>query len=186
MHLKYIGELIGFLKGENSDLDFNEVMKYHIKYRYKELSNESKYHLARILISEFNYDLRSQYKSNELVGFKVNLGDICYIDFGKAYITEAGFQHFGIVIGYCNSKALVVPMSSNISMYKQSYCEKTFPNGKVHLYRLPEVNGLKKKSVLFLNDIKYVNTARVIEVKGRIDPESALFKDILGRVKTLI
>ena len=27
----------------------------------------------------------------------IEVGDICYIDFGQAYINEAGFQHFGLV-----------------------------------------------------------------------------------------
>lgn len=185
MHLKYIGLLIKYLQ-EDNDVDLDEILRYYIQFRYSKMCQENKYILARTLISEFNYDIRSEMKSSELLGFKVGVGDICYIDFGNAYITEAGYQHFGIILGYNNSKAIVVPMSSNISMYNQSYCEKNFPNGKKHLYRLPELKGLKRKSVLFLNDIKYINTARIIEVKGKIDPESPLFKDILCRAKTLI
>ena len=139
-----------------------------------------------MLLSEFNFLERKTFKSSEAVGFKVKLGDICYIDFGPAYVTEAGYQHFGIVIGYSNSKALVVPMSSNQSMYYQSYCEQTYPNGKIHLYRLPTINGLKKQSVLFLNDIKYINTARIISINGSINPKSDLFLNILKRTSKLI
>lgn len=186
MHTKMINELIMYIRGENRDLNIDEIVEYYLQSQKDKFSNLSSFHLAKLLISEMNYDMRSQFKSSELVGFKVNVGDICYIDFGKAYISEAGFQHFGIIVGYKNSKALIVPMSSNVSMYNQSYCSETFPNGKRHLYRLPMLDGLRKKSVLFLNDIKYINTARIIEVKGRICPNSSLFKDITSRISTLI
>lgn len=186
MHEENINKLISYIKGQNDNLDFDEIIDYYLSYQRESLRKMSKFKVAKILISELNYDIRSQYKSSELNGFKVRVGDICYIDFGKAYISEAGFQHFGIIMGYKNSKALVVPMSSNNSMYMQSYCQNYFPNGKRHLYRLPTLNGLRKRSVLFLNDIKYINTARIIEVKGRIHPDSCLFKDILKRIQTLI
>lgn len=160
-----------------------EKMKANIEESLMGMSN---YQARRFVMSELNYCIRSEYKSSELVGFKVNKGDICYIDYGKAYITEAGFQHFGLVLGICNSKAFVIPMSSNKSMYYQSYCKKTFPQGKKHLYRLPDLEGLNKKSVLFLNDAKYINTARVISVNAYIDPDSDLFKDILSSTIQLI
>ncbi len=186
MHETYINEIVNYLKGINRDIDFNEIIDYYIDYKKKILTDTSTNALARLLLSELNYDIRSTYKSSELNGFKVKLGDICYIDFGKAYISEAGFQHFGIVIGYCNSKALVVPMSSNLSMYNQSYCAKTFKNGKRHLYRLPPLDGLRRKSVLFLNDVKYINTARIIDVRGNVNPSSKLFLDIISRINKLV
>lgn len=185
MYTEYISEMICFLSGSNNDIDLDGIIEYYLKRKKCKYNQMNKKQLSRLLISKFNHEMRSEYKSSELMGFKIKVGDICYIDFGVAYISEAGYQHFGIVIGYCNSKALVVPMSSNVSMYHQSYCPIDFPRGKKHLYRLPDIRGLHKRSVLFLNDIKYINTARVIEVKGHIHPKSALFNDILGRVKEL-
>lgn len=185
MYETYISEIITFLSGNNKNLDLNKIIDYYLEEKKKKLKRMDNKQLSRLLISNLNYELRSDLKSSELLGFKIKVGDICYVDFGRAYITEAGYQHFGIIIGYCNSKALVIPMSSNVSMYYQSYCPSEFPRGKKHLYRLPEIKGLHKRSVLFLNDIKYINTARVIEVKGYIHPNTALFRDILYRVRQL-
>ena len=185
MHRNEIKKCVKVLKGSEG-VEIERLIDYYVGHIKKKFNEMSPYQAAKIIISELNYESRHQYKSSELVGFKVKVGDICYVDFGRAYINEAGYQHFGIVVGYCNSKALVIPMSSNYAMYQQSYCEKTFPNGKKHLYRLPSLESLRKKSVLFLNDMKYINTARIIEVKGNLDPKSELFKDILDRAGTLI
>ena len=135
------------------------------------------------LLSEVNYRIRRKYKSSELLGFKVKSGDICYIDFGKTYINEAGYQHFGVVLNRYNSKILVIPMSSNEAMYQQAYCEKMFPSGKKHLMRLNIVEGLNRKSVLFLNDLKFMNSARVIGVKAQLDVEGVVFQAIKKRVR---
>ena len=185
MNEQYISEMITYLNGSKKDIDLNQIVDYYLYKKEVQLKEMNKRKLSRLMISKLNYEIRSEYKSSELLGFKVKVGDICYVDFGRAYISEAGYQHFGIIIGYCNSKALVVPMSSNALMYNQSYCQSTFPRGKKHLYRLPTLNGLHKKSVLFLNDTKYINTARIIEVKGHIPVKSNLFKDILDRVRKL-
>ncbi len=185
MNYEWIDMLIKRIKGD-SRVDLTEISKGYLDYVNRKMGIMSEYELTRYLLTELNYEQRCTLKSSELNGFKVRVGDVCYIDFGKAYITEAGFQHFGIVIGYYNSKAFVVPMSSNYKMYLQSFCEKTFPNGKQHLYRLPSISGLTRKSVLFLNDAKFINTSRIIEVKGHISPKSGLFMDIKSRVKTLI
>ncbi len=182
MYDGYIKDLIGFLQENKKEVDFDEIIDYYLDEKRKSLFKLNKRQLSRLMISKFNYKIRNEYKSSELLGFKVKVGDICYIDFGNAYISEAGFQHFGLIIGYSNSKALIVPMSSNVSMYNQSYCPKYLSNGKTHLYRLPEIKGLHKKSVLFLNDIKSINTARVINKKGYIDPKGNLFKDITRRI----
>lgn len=185
MHDQLLNELVKIVQERNETIDLSDYIDRYLLIKKEYLNKLSNYETARELISDLNYRQRSAYKSSELIGFKVRVGDICYIDFGKAYINEAGFQHFGIVIGLNNSKALVVPMSSNISMYNQSYCEQFYPNGKRHLFRLPIVAGLKRKSVLFLNDLKYINTARIISVKGNIHPSSQLFIAINERIKTL-
>ncbi|NLC34388.1 MAG: type II toxin-antitoxin system PemK/MazF family toxin [Erysipelothrix sp.] len=180
-----LDELVLAIKRADSSLNLDEYIDDYLEYRRSELKAMNHYELLRELISEYNYSYKKRFKSSELIGFKVRIGDVVYVDFGKAYINEAGFQHFAIVIGYFNSKALIVPMSSNQSMYAQSYCPKTFCNGKKHLFRLPQMDALKHKSVLFLNDIKYINTARIIDVRGNIDPNSSLFKEISHRIDQL-
>ena len=49
--------------------------------------------------------------------------------------------------------------------------------------RIGLIEGMKKESVLFLNDCKYINTARIIDVKATIPENSALFGRIVRRVK---
>lgn len=51
---------------------------------------------------------------------------------------------------------------------------------------LGEVKGLSKSSVLFLNDAKWINTARIIDVKAHLNPKEALFQEIRRRIIELI
>ena len=52
-------------------------------------------------------------------------------------------------------------------------------DSKEHLYYIGMPEGLNKPSVLFLNDAKFINTARIIEIKSSLNIEGALFQDIL-------
>lgn len=138
------------------------------------------------LLSEYNYHVRSRLKSCRCFGMTISPGDFCYIDFGKAYLSEAGYQHFGFVLNVFNSKAFVIPMTSNENTCRMAYDEKTNPQGLRHLMRIGRIDGLYRDSVLFLNDGKYINTARIIDIKGHIDPDSPLFREIHKRfIETL-
>lgn len=133
-------------------------------------------------ISEKNYRERSHLSGCEELGVRIKIGDICFIDFGMSYLNEAGFQHFGILLAFYNSKAFVVPMSSNLSSYRQAG-SIYHDSGKKHLLRLGKIKGMNKESVLFLNDAKWINTARIIDVKAHLDKNSELFREIKSRVK---
>ncbi|MDO4465602.1 MAG: hypothetical protein Q4C49_01175 [Bacillota bacterium] len=130
------------------------------------------------MVSKLNYCSRKEKEINDSIPY-IEEGDICYIDFGNAYINEAGYLHFGLVLSLNNRKAFVVPMTSN---------EKTVSASvyKDHLFPFPKVEGLNKKSALFLNDAKWINTARIIDVKAHIDPMSALFLKIQQSIIDLI
>lgn len=137
------------------------------------------------MISEQNYRERAKlYSCNEL-GMEIKIGDICFIDFGEAYINESGYQHFGIIMSIMNGKALVIPMSSNYNTYQQALTLDN-PLGKAHLMQIGLIKGLVKKSVLFLNDAKFINTARIIEVKAKIDEQDEIFIEIKNRFKNCI
>lgn len=135
------------------------------------------------LVSEANWLVRKEARSCIQLGVKIKVGDICYIDFGQAYLNEAGFQHFGVILSFCNGKAFIVPMTSNPTTYRLAYDPEACPQGRRHLMRIGLIDGMKKESVLFLNDCKYINTARIIEVKANIPENSALFREIVKRVK---
>lgn len=134
------------------------------------------------MISEQNWQDRSQLKSCDQIGVSAEIGDICFIEFGRAFVNEAGYQHFGLIVSKCNGKALVIPMTSNANTYEQAYDDRENPTGKKHLMKIGQIIGLHRPSVLFLNDAKYINTARIISVKAHIAPESELFKDVMRRM----
>lgn len=127
---------------------------------------------------------RHVYNCLEL-GLNIRIGDICYIDFGEAYINEIGYQHFGLIVTLFHNKAFVVPMSGNHAAFLQAYSKEN-PNGKRHLMRLGKIKGMNKESVLFINDAKWINTARIIDVKSHLDRNSELFKEIKERVKNCL
>ena len=134
------------------------------------------------LLSEYNYRMRSKLRSCRCFGLTAHPGDICYIDFGRAYVTEAGYQHFGLVITVSSGKALVIPMTSNTVNYNLAYDPQENPDGLKHLMKLGKTEGLNKYSVLFLNDAKFINTARIIDVKSKLDPQGEQFRKIVGRL----
>ena len=48
--------------------------------------------------------------------------------------------------------------------------------------RLGKIEGMNKESVLFLNDAKWINTARIIDVKAHIERNEELFINIKKRM----
>ena len=135
---------------------------------------------ARLLISTQNYMRRYGLKGHECV--KVNIGDVCFIDYGQAYLNEAGYQHFGLILSIMNGKVFVVPMTSNPETYRNAYDFRENPKGKSHLMRFGQICGLNRPSVLFLNDCKFLSPSRIIEIKGHLDPRSELFRRIQVKV----
>lgn len=156
-----------------------EEEKTKILERFKDTMNESG-NSWKSHISLMNYSYRSSLGSSQELGFKVKEGDVCYIDFGLAYKYECGFQHMAIIICISNYKALVVPMTSNIGAYLKA------KEGNPYLFNFPKQGKLRKDSTLFLNDMKYINTARVIEVITSVDTESELFQSIRKELKKMI
>ena len=164
----------------------NEAMidKYiHIKNQLYEFLVPNNVESA--MISEANWIARGTYMSGEEVGIYVKPGDVVFLDFGQAYLNEMGYQHFGLVITVCEKKALVVPMTSNTKTCSNAF-DLSNLKGKKNLYCIPSIPGLFKKSVLFLNDMKLINTARIIDIKGHINVESNDFKEIQTRIVQMV
>lgn len=161
---------------------WTNYMRYR-KELYAPLVSSS---LPNSLISEANWIVRGRCRSGEDLGIRLKPGDICYLDYGQAYLNEAGYQHFGLVITVYSHKALVVPMTSNKAQYASAYDEKENPRGKRHLMRIGALPGMAKPSVLFLNDMKFINTARVIDVKAHMDENSVLFLRVKNRLLRII
>lgn len=149
----------------------DELREYLLSLPYHDIKREC--------ISGYNRFDRHDYISSLDFDMWVTEGDIVYCDFGQAYLNEAGYQHFGLVIKMFSYKAFVVPMSSNKTTiskamnFENNHCDK-----KDHLYYIGQPEGLNKPSVLFLNDAKFINTARVISIKGHLNTESKEFCEI--------
>lgn len=117
-----------------------------------------------------------QYNYNQL-----KVGDVCYIDFGHAYLYEAGYQHFGIITKIAHYKLFVVPLTSNNHAQKESDYTMS-----PHLFYFGWIAGLTKQSVGFLNDAKFISCARVIDVKGHLPEDSDLFLKLKRRLAETI
>ena len=172
--------------------DFEDILRVHEHIEGYLEDQKKTYHsmcqkeLKSHLISEVNWRERHQLLSCEQLGVNIRIGDICYVDFGRAYIQEAGFQHFGLIVAMYLGKAFVIPMTSNPSTYAQGYHPIKIPNGKRHLLQIGLIPGLVRPSVLFMNDAKFINTARIIDVKAHIAVTSPLFTLIINRIKECI
>lgn len=158
-----------------------EALNDYLDAVRSEYENMTVRRAADTLLSDLNYQNRSQLRSCRGFGIIVRPGDICFIDFGKAYRQEAGYQHFGLVLNVFDAKALVIPMTSNFEAFRRAYDPLFNPDGVRHLMRLGKIDGLYRYSILFLNDGKFINTARIIDVKGHLDVQSRLFQQIRER-----
>lgn len=149
----------------------NELRSYLSAMPYHEIKREC--------ISGYNRFIRSKFISSLDFDLRIKIGDIVFCDFGQAYLNEAGFQHFGLVLKLFSYKAFVVPMSSNTQTILKAKNHPLAQTQKDHLYYIGMPEGLNRPSVLFLNDAKFINTARIIEVKSFLDPQSTLFQEIM-------
>lgn len=135
---------------------------------------------AKMLLSMHNYIQRSALDTHFTQD--VVAGDVVYVDFGQAYLNEAGYQHLGLVLATFNGKIFVVPMSSNPKTYQEAYHPDENPEGRAHLMRFGKRCGLKQASVLFINDSKFINPNRIIDFIGYLEPTHPLFTQIQHRV----
>jgi hypothetical protein len=133
--------------------------------------------------SEAMWLLRGRYASGEDIGIRVSPGDICWLDYGQTFNNEMGYQHFGLVLSLCNKKALIVPLTSNRHAYEKAG-DPSHPCP--HLMRIGQLEGLHRPSTLFLNDLRFVNTARILEIRAHLDPDSELFQLILSRIEAIV
>lgn len=59
------------------------------------------------MLSKLNFCQRKQMYSSLEAKVYVKVGDICFTDFGLAYLSEVGYQHFGLVLAMKNGKIFV-------------------------------------------------------------------------------
>ena len=161
---------------ENQALMIQETMQTMKGFLHQQHPKEA----ARMLLSIHNYIQRCSLDTHQT--HDVIAGDVIYVDFGQAYLNEAGYQHLGLVLATFNGKIFVVPMSSNPKTYAEAYHPDENPEGKLHLMRFGQRCGLNQPSVLFINDCKFINPNRIIDFIGYLEPTDPLFSQIQHRV----
>ncbi|MCF0105171.1 MAG: hypothetical protein HUJ53_00250 [Holdemanella sp.] len=134
------------------------------------------------MVSKLNYLRRKNAGNCKEFNVMIRPGDICYIDFGQAYRCEIGYLHFGLILSIYNSKVFVVPLSGDMRKSSQYFGQAQ----KEHIFRIGRIPGLSKISSVYLNDAKWLNSARIIDVKAYISPDSDLFKEIKRRIMECI
>lgn len=140
--------------------------------------------LRRECISGLNRVKRIDYWSSLELNVRLKPGDICYFEYGQAFLNEAGYQHFGLVISIHKAKAFVIPMTSNTEMVEKALSEENRKEN--HLFYIGKLEGMHKPSVLFLNDCKFINTCRIISTTAHLPRKSKMFEDIRDSLKTII
>ena len=124
------------------------------------------------LVSEINYKTNAKKASDFIknISLELSSGDVCLIDFGKQYTYECSFVHLGLVIGISQKKLFVVPMTSNKRTLEKAQ-EQSSDHLAVLLTSDLTEGHIDKSSVLFLNDARFINSARIIEKVGHINAD---------------
>lgn len=167
---------------QQSPIEDGDLWKNYLENKKTVYEQMNDTHFEESLISEANWTQRHMYTCGEGLGMYPMIGDICFMDFGQAYLHEIGYQHFAIIMNMYGKKALVIPMTSNAIQFAAAYDPVDNPNGKKHLMRLGKIGNMAKPSVMFLNDIRFVNTARIIKIVAHLDTDSELFWKVQQRV----
>ncbi|MGM9948050.1 hypothetical protein [Floccifex sp.] len=155
-----------------------EILKQQAEKEEKELldtlSNQEVYDY---MVSKLNYCRRKNMNPGQGTNVDIRCGDICYIDFGLSYLYEIGYLHFGLILSIQKGKAFVVPITGSITkaLYKKE-------NKKSHMMLLGKIEGLSKVSACYLNDAKWINSSRIIDVKAHIPVDKPLFLAIKQRI----
>lgn len=165
---------------EENPMKANQMINEYLDVFRTYLYSLSMHEIRRECISGLNRIERKDAISSLELDIRIRVGDIVYVDFGQAYLNESGFQHFGLVLALFSYKAFVIPMSSNYKTMKNAPNYPGVMDSKNHLYYIGKPEGMHKESVLFLNDAKFINTARIINVIAHISPENDEFIEILS------
>ncbi len=105
-------------------------------------------------------------KNRQLIHRNIIKGDIYQFEFGKNYVPEMSYEHRGLVIGQSRQLLYVLPIFSlNLSRtdHRDAYHPIDNPSSKSDLFllKVSEFSFLSHDSVLKLNDIRSVSTARI-------------------------
>lgn len=100
------------------------------------------------------------------------VGKILRVDFGKTYLCENGFVHYAICIAENQGKYCVIPMTTANDEIKMAYHPQFRQTGEKRLYLLKKSDGNSKDAALYINDLKFISSGRIIKVGNKIADEA--------------
>lgn len=132
-------------------------------------------------LSKLNYIRRKNAVNSLDFNVIIRVGDICFIDYGHSYQQEIGYMHFGLIVAQNRGKVLIVPITGS-----NTKTVHTFEEGNEHIVQLGKIEGMRKVCACYINDAKWLNSARIIDVKSHIPVDGELFKSIKNKIKESI
>lgn len=133
------------------------------------------YDSSSIIIAESNWLKRNhfnKYMPSLGAASKIQLGQVCTIDYGKTYSGEIGYIHPGLCIGKKNNKYLFVPMTTGKNWRSKCYHPLHNPNSSKEHRQSCISEGFSKDGVLLVHDTKFVSGGRILELHEIIDSDS--------------
>lgn len=131
--------------------------------------NQNVYDMTSLLIAEQDWIKRH---TKQQVFSESLVGKILRVDFGKTYLCENGFIHYAVCIAESQGKYCVIPTTTANDEIKMAYHPEFRPNGEKRLYLLKKSDGNTKDSALFINDLKFISSGRIIKVGTKIEDEA--------------
>lgn len=145
-----------------------ELEKYLNNFR-EFMLNQSVYDMTSLLIAEQDWLKRH---SKQQVFSENLVGKILRVDFGKTYLCENGFVHYAICIAENQGKYCVIPMTTANDEIKMAYHPQFRQTGEKRLYLLKKSDGISKDAALYINDLKFISSGRIIKVGNKIADEA--------------
>lgn len=113
---------------------------------------------------------------------KIEVGDICMIDWNINYNPELSYVHPCLVVEDINNMILVVPVSGQQEKIDIAYHPDDNPEGDKNYRKVKVTDGFLKESVLFISEMKVISKSRIINKIGKLNykllDESGLFREI--------
>ena len=99
-------------------------------------------------------------------------GQICYLDYGKAYKGELAYFHYGLCVSRKDGKLFVIPITSATSWINDCYHPVKNPSATKKYRQGLKSEGFSKDCVLMLNDAKFISAGRIDSLDVEINPDT--------------
>jgi|GEM_PF-2259986 hypothetical protein len=140
------------------------------------------YNSSSILKSEATWLQKhsfTEYRDENNKTVDINIGNVCYIDYGKTYQGELSYYHYGLCVGVRDGKILIIPITSGTNWRTECYHPILNPNKNKKFRQALKSEGFSKDCVLKINDAKFLSAGRI----DSIDNESEINKEILKEIQ---